>query len=101
MTVQVKLLRLLQDREYERLGGTRTLVANVRFVTATHRNLEQMVRTGGFREDLYYRQQTNREVGRNVSITTEAMERIKRSDFRGNVRELQNFMERLVVLAES
>jgi two-component system response regulator AtoC len=127
MSVQVKLLRLLQDREYERLGGTRTLVANVRFVTATHRNLEQMVRTGGFREDLYYRlnvvrldlpplrerradieplalhfcAQTNREAGRSVAISAEAMERIKRSDFRGNVRELQNFIERLVVLADS
>jgi two-component system, NtrC family, response regulator AtoC len=126
-SVQVKLLRLLQDRQYERLGGTRTLVANVRFVTATHRNLEQMVRTGGFREDLYYRlnvvrldlpplrerradieplasyfcQQTNRETGRNVSLAPEAMELIKRSDFRGNVRELQNFIERLVVLAET
>jgi two-component system, NtrC family, response regulator AtoC len=126
-SVQVKLLRLLQDRQYERLGGTRTLAANVRFVTATHRNLEQMVRTGGFREDLYYRlnvvrldlpplrerradieplalyfcQQTNREARRNVSLTPGAMELIKRSDFRGNVRELQNFIERLVVLAES
>ena len=127
MSVQVKLLRLLQDRQYERLGGTRTLAANVRFVTATHRNLEQMVRTGGFREDLYYRlnvvrldlpplrerradieplalyfcRQTNREAGRNVSLTPAAMELIKRADFRGNVRELQNFIERLVVLAES
>jgi two-component system, NtrC family, response regulator AtoC len=127
MSVQVKLLRLLQDRQYERLGGIRTLAANVRFVTATHRNLEQMVRTGGFREDLYYRlnvvrldlpplrerradieplalhfcQRTNREVGRHVSLAPDALERIKRSDFRGNVRELQNFIERLVVLAES
>src|SRR5207237_109292 len=53
--VQVKLLRLLQDRAYERLGGTRTLAANVRFVTATHRDLEAMVKAGQFREDLFYR----------------------------------------------
>jgi two-component system, NtrC family, response regulator AtoC len=53
--VQVKLLRLLQDREYERLGGTQTLKADVRFLSATHRNLEKMVKTREFREDLYYR----------------------------------------------
>lgn len=126
MSVQVKLLRLLQDREYERLGGTRTLAADVRFVTATHRNLEQMVRSGGFREDLYYRlnvvrldlpplrerrddiealarhfcRQTNREAGRSVELAPEAMARIMSAQWRGNVRELQNFIERLVVLAE-
>ena len=127
LSVQVKLLRLLQDREYERLGGTRTLAANVRFVTATHRNLEQMVRAGSFREDLYYRlnvvrldlpplrerrddiealathfcRQTNRETGRNVEIAPDALARIVRAQWRGNVRELQNFIERLVVLTES
>ena len=52
--VQVKLLRLLQDREYERLGGTQTLKADVRFISATHRNLEKMVQRREFREDLYY-----------------------------------------------
>jgi two-component system response regulator AtoC len=126
MSVQVKLLRLLQDRQYERLGGTRTLGADVRFVTATHRNLEQMVQRGGFREDLYYRlnvvrldvpplrerredieplvrhfcRQTNRESGRKVELSAEAIARLNRADWRGNVRELQNFVERLVVLAE-
>src|SRR5690606_24929892 len=52
---QVKLLRILQDRRYERLGGTTTLTADVRFVAATHRNLVKMVKEGTFREDLYYR----------------------------------------------
>jgi two-component system response regulator AtoC len=126
MSVQVKLLRLLQDREYERLGGTRTLPADVRFVTATHRNLEQMVRRGAFREDLYYRlnvvrldlpplrdrrddieplarhfcRQTSAQTGRNVELTPGAMARVVQGAWRGNVRELQNVIERLVVLSE-
>jgi two-component system response regulator AtoC len=126
MSVQVKLLRLLQDREYERLGGTRTLPADVRFVTATHRNLEQMVRRGAFREDLYYRlnvvrldlpplrdrrddieplarhfcRQTSAQTGRNVELTPGAMARVVQGTWRGNVRELQNVIERLVVLSE-
>ncbi|RYZ10375.1 MAG: sigma-54-dependent Fis family transcriptional regulator [Myxococcales bacterium] len=126
MSVQVKLLRLLQDRQYERLGGTRTLAADVRFVTATHRNLEQMVRRGAFREDLYYRlnvvrldlpplrerredieplarhfcRQTNNQIGRQVDLTPEALARIVQDPWRGNVRELQNFVERLVVLSD-
>ena len=55
LAMQVKLLRVLQDKQYERLGGTRTLDADVRFVAATHRNLEKMIKKGEFREDLYYR----------------------------------------------
>lgn len=126
MSVQVKLLRLLQDRQYERLGGTRTLDADVRFVTATHRNLEQMVRRGVFREDLYYRlnvvrldlpplrerredieplarhfcRNTNAQTGRQVELTPEALARVVQAPWRGNVRELQNFVERLVVLSD-
>jgi two-component system, NtrC family, response regulator AtoC len=125
--VQVKLLRLLQDREYERLGGTRTLVADVRFVTATHRNLELMVQTGAFREDLYYRLnvvrldlpslrhrredieplarhfcgEVARETGRQMCFSPGALARIGRADWRGNVRELQNVIERLVVMADA
>src|SRR6185295_12794137 len=53
--VQVKLLRLLQERTFERLGGVATLKADVRFVAATHRDLEAMIRRGEFREDLFYR----------------------------------------------
>lgn len=126
MSVQVKLLRLLQDRQYERLGGTRTLAADVRFVTATHRNLEQMVRRGAFREDLYYRlnvvrldlpplrerredieplarhfcRQANAQTGRQVELSPEALARVVSAPWRGNVRELQNFVERLVVLSD-
>jgi two-component system response regulator AtoC len=125
---QVKLLRIIQDREFERLGGTETLKADVRFVTATHRNLEEMVRRGEFREDLYYRLNVVQLVapplrdrredipslvvnfcasvsvanGRgNVSIDDEGVALMKRYDWPGNVRQLQNFIERLVVLAES
>jgi two-component system, NtrC family, response regulator AtoC len=125
--MQVKLLRLLQGREYERLGGTRTLVADVRFVAATHRNLELMVQTGAFREDLYYRlnvvrlnlpslrqrredieplahhfcREVARETGRRTCLSPGALARIGRAEWRGNVRELQNFIERLVVLADT
>jgi two-component system, NtrC family, response regulator AtoC len=125
-TVQVKLLRLLQDRQYERLGGTRTLTADVRFVTATHRNLEQMVRRGAFREDLYYRlnvvrldlpplrerredieplarhfcRRANAQTGRRVDLSAAALSRIVQAPWRGNVRELQNVVERLVVLSD-
>jgi two-component system, NtrC family, response regulator AtoC len=125
--VQVKLLRLLQDREYERLGGTCTLVADVRFVVATHRNLELMVQTGAFREDLYYRLnvvrldlpplrhrrediqplarhfcgEVARETGREICLSPGALARIGRADWRGNVRELRNVIERLVVMADA
>jgi DNA-binding NtrC family response regulator len=125
--MQVKLLRLLQEREYERLGGTRTLIADVRFVAATHRNLELMVQTGSFREDLYYRlnvvrldlpslrqrredieplarhfcREIARETGRQTSLSPGALALIGRADWRGNVRELQNVIERLVVLADT
>jgi len=124
--VQVKLLRLLQDREYERLGGTQTLRADVRFLSATHRNLEKMVKTREFREDLYYRLNVVRMVlpplrdrredikpmarhfcavvsaanNKQRSFDDEALAVFESSPWRGNVRQLQNFVERLVVLGE-
>jgi len=123
---QVKLLRVLQDRQFERLGGTETLNADVRFVTATHRDLEGMVREGKFREDLFYRlnvvsllvpplrarpddieplalhfcESVASANGRNkTALDADVLALLRQQSWPGNVRQLQNFVERLVVLA--
>jgi two-component system response regulator AtoC len=125
---QVKLLRVLQDKEYERIGGTKTQRADVRFIAATHQNLEDMVKRGAFREDLYYRlnvvsitspplrarpddiqalvqhfcQVLGPQNGRTgIRIAPEAVTLLERYGWPGNVRQLQNFIERLVVFAET
>jgi two-component system response regulator AtoC len=125
---QVKLLRILQDREYERLGGTQTLKANVRFVTATHRDLEGMVKRREFREDLFYRLNVIRltlpplrERPEDIeplalhflaAVTAanqlpgprfqpEALALLRKHAWPGNVRQLQNVVERLALLAEA
>ncbi len=125
--IQVKLLRVLQEREFERLGGTETLKANVRFVAATHKNLEDMVERGEFREDLYYRlnvipvtapalrqrKEDIPELVRHfcalicqaneralVSVDQGGLQALSEYDWPGNVRQLQNFLERLIVLAD-
>jgi DNA-binding NtrC family response regulator len=123
--VQVKLLRLLQEREYERLGGVTTQKADVRFVAATHRDLEADVRAGRFREDLFYRlavirikipplrerpadveplarallARTAAALGRrDPGITDDALEALRGWRWPGNVRELGNAIERVLVL---
>jgi two-component system response regulator AtoC len=125
--VQVKLLRLLQEREFERLGGTQTLKVDVRFVAATHRPLEEMVKKGEFREDLFYRLNVvpvwlpplrarpedieplarhfldvhAKANGRQpFTLTQDALQALQGQPWPGNVRQLQNFMERLVVLSD-
>jgi DNA-binding NtrC family response regulator len=124
--MQVKLLRVLQEREFERLGGTGTVKVDVRFIAATHRDLSAMVQKGDFREDLYYRLNvvpiklpplrsraddidalTRRFValhakanGRKVDIDDAAVARLRAEPWPGNVRQLQNFIERLVVLSD-
>jgi DNA-binding NtrC family response regulator len=125
--VQVKLLRLLQEKEYQRLGGSQPEKADVRFIAATHRDLEAMVQTGEFREDLFYRlnvipiwmpplrerredipslaqsfcESIAVENGRaGLRLSEPALSLLSVADWRGNVRELQNFIERLVVFAD-
>jgi two-component system response regulator AtoC len=124
--MQVKLLRVLQEREIERLGGTVTIKVDVRFVAATHRDLADMVAKGQFREDLYYRLnvvplhlpplrsrpediaplalrfavQHAASNGKRIELSTTAIERLAREPWPGNVRQLQNFIERLVVLSD-
>jgi len=125
---QVKLLRVLQDKEYERVGAARTIRADVRFVAATHRSLEDMLRSGEFREDLYYRLNVipivapplrsrpediealvhhffrifGAQNGKpHIRIEPEALQTLGAQPWPGNVRQLQNFIERLVVFAET
>ncbi|WNO61801.1 sigma-54 dependent transcriptional regulator [Rheinheimera sp. MMS21-TC3] len=122
--MQVKLLRVLQERTYERVGGTQMIKADVRIVAATHRNLEQMILDGGFLEDLYYRlnvfpietpslqqrpddlavliqallQRISQRNNANVKFTDRAIESLKLHPWPGNVRELANLLERMVIM---
>jgi len=121
--VQVKLLRVLQERRFERLGGTRTIEIDVRVVTATNRDLQQLIADGVFREDLYYRLNVvpvtlpplrlrASDIPRLVAhfldksnagdkhLTQEAMQALVEYQWPGNIRELENTIERIVILAK-
>jgi Nif-specific regulatory protein len=123
-SLQVKLLRILQEQEFERVGGNKTIKTNVRLVAATNRNLEEMVRKGEFREDLFYRlnvipinlpplreryedvklliehylNRFMKEHRKNMHFTKGAMELLLDYPWPGNIRELQNTMERIVLI---
>ncbi|HEY0426414.1 MAG TPA: sigma 54-interacting transcriptional regulator [Pyrinomonadaceae bacterium] len=124
---QVKLLRVLQEREFERLGGTETIKANVRLITATNKNLEEAISDGSFREDLFYRlnvftiflpplrerkadilllaenfvEKYEREHGKHIKrISTPAIDMLTSYHFPGNVRELENTIERAVLVCD-
>ncbi|KMY55785.1 PAS modulated sigma54 specific transcriptional regulator [Bacillus sp. FJAT-27231] len=126
LTMQVKLLRVLQEREITRIGSTRTITVDVRIIAATNKNLKEMVEDGEFREDLYYRlnvipfqipplrerkedifplaifflEQFKQMYEIKKSFTPEAIDVLESYDWPGNVRELQNIIERLIVLSE-
>ena len=126
LELQTKLLRVLQEREFERLGSSRTIKTDARLVAATNRNLEAMVEERQFRADLYYRlnvfpitapplrdrredipllvryfvQQYARLMNRRItSIPSETIQTLTRYDWPGNIRELQNFIERAVIVS--
>jgi len=122
---QAKLLRVLQEREFERVGGTQTIRVDVRLICATNRDLEEMVSKAQFRADLYYRinvvaiflpplrerredipelvwhflNKFNTANGRDLTISPEAMEVLKSCAWPGNVRELENCVERTALMA--
>jgi len=125
MDLQSRLLRVLQERSFERVGGTRTIDVDVRIIAATHQDLENAIARGSFREDLYYRLNVvpirlpplrerredipvltehflakyNRENSRKIRMTGRALQRILGYDWPGNVRELENCVERLVIMS--
>lgn len=126
--LQVKLLRVLQERKIQRLGGTQSIPVDVRILAATNRDLEQLIQEGKFREDLYYRlnviqikvpslkerredipklvgyfiKKYTRIMGKAVQgIDPESLRVLQDYDFPGNVRELENMIERVVILADS
>ncbi len=127
LATQVKLLRVLQEREFERLGGTQTIRTNVRLITATHRSLERAIEEGAFRSDLYYRlnvfpiaipplrerkadllqladhflEKFSREHHKSIKrISTPAIDMLMSYHWPGNVRELTNALERAVVVCD-
>lgn len=119
ITMQAKLLRVLQEKEIERVGGTKTIKVDIRVIAATNRDLESMIKEGTFRRDLYYRlnivplnltplrerkddilalaktflDQFSREVGHELTLSPQVVGFFQEYDWPGNIRELQNVLE--------
>jgi formate hydrogenlyase transcriptional activator len=127
LDLQPKLLRAVQEQEFERLGSTRTIRVNVRVIAATHRDLWRMIRDGQFREDLFYRlnvfpievpplrerredipllihyfvTKLSRRMRKSINVIPKpALEALTNCPWRGNIRELENFVERAVILSQ-
>lgn len=127
LETQIKLLRVLQTRSFEPVGGTRTVTVDVRLITATHQNLPKLIAAGRFREDLYYRlnvvnvtlptlnerkddvfelalyflKRSSQSASKSISsIDADAMDALLRYPWPGNIRELENVIERAVVMCE-
>jgi len=126
VALQPKILRVLQEKEFERVGGEKTIKVDVRLIAATSRNLEDLVAEGKFREDLYYRlnvvpiylpplrarkedivllsdhflKKYNQENNKSIKISSEALNLFSEYEWPGNVRELENTVERLVVMSK-
>jgi len=128
LDLQPKLLRAVQEQEFERLGGTKTIHVNVRVIAATHRDLWGMIRDGQFREDLFYRlnvfpievpplrerredipllvqyfvTKLSRRMRKSIKVIPKpALDALTNCPWRGNIRELENFVERAVILSQS
>lgn len=127
LALQAKLLRVIQDREFERLGSNLTRRVDVRIIAATNRDLEDLVEQSLFRQDLYYRLsvfpiripalrerkedvvgllnhflgKVATEYGRQIAFEADALDVLRRYDWPGNVREMENLIERLVIMAET
>ncbi|SNX54565.1 sigma 54-interacting transcriptional regulator [Thermoanaerobacterium sp. RBIITD] len=124
---QVKLLRVLQDKEFERVGGIKTIKVDVRIIAATNKNLEEAIKNGTFREDLYYRlnvipillpslkdrkedipiliehfiKKINKKLGKDIKfVTNKAIKALIKYDWPGNIRELENLIERCITLCD-
>ena len=122
LNLQAKILRVIQEQEFYRVGGSKTIKVDVRFIASTNQNLEQMVQEGKFREDLYYRlnvftlhlpplRERREDIPaqvehfiqnstKNVEITSTALQMLIAYSWPGNVRELQNVIERSAVICE-
>ncbi len=127
LELQPKLLRAMQEQEFERLGSTRTMQVDVRLIAASHRDLPEMIRQGNFREDLFYRlsvfpieipplrerpedipplvnyfvSKLSKRMRKNIkSISRQTMDVLTNSPWKGNVRELANFIERAVIVSQ-